>query len=79
MLFFSGYTILFITSKPKRDHLMMRHLLFSVDHIQCALPMDTVRIVLQTVQLGPVPELQPNLAGTVSGLPATSKGLTSSP
>ena len=45
---------------------MMRHLLFSVDHVQCALPMDTVRIVLQMVQLGPVPELQPDLAGTVN-------------
>lgn len=45
---------------------MMRHLLFSVDHTQCAIPLDTVRIVLQMVQLGPAPDSRPGLAGTVN-------------
>jgi len=45
---------------------MMHHLLFSVDRVQCALPLDNIRIVLQMVQLGPAPESQPDLAGTVN-------------
>ena len=45
---------------------MMHHLMFSVDHVRCALPLDTVRIVLQMVQLGPAPESRPGLAGTVN-------------
>ncbi|MFA5268497.1 MAG: chemotaxis protein CheW [Methanoregula sp.] len=45
---------------------MMHHLLFSVDRVQCALPLDNIRIVLQMVQLGPAPESRPDLAGTVN-------------
>lgn len=45
---------------------MMHHLLFSVDHMRCALPLVTVRIVLQMVQTGPVPEPRPGLFGTVN-------------
>ena len=32
---------------------MMNHLLFSVDRVQCAIPLDQVRIVLQMVLPGP--------------------------
>ncbi|MDD1681760.1 MAG: chemotaxis protein CheW [Methanoregula sp.] len=45
---------------------MMHHLLFSVDHVRCALPLTSVRIVLQMVQLGPAPESRAGLAGTVN-------------
>jgi purine-binding chemotaxis protein CheW len=45
---------------------MMRHLLFSVDQIACALPLASIRIVLQMVQLGPVSESRPGLVGTVN-------------
>jgi purine-binding chemotaxis protein CheW len=45
---------------------MMHHLLFSVDHMRCALPLTSVRIVLQMVQLGPAPESRTGLAGTVN-------------
>ncbi|OPX62972.1 MULTISPECIES: chemotaxis protein CheW [unclassified Methanoregula] len=47
---------------------MINHLLFSVDDVQCALPIRTVRIVLQMVQLGPAPSGngQPVPAGTVN-------------
>lgn len=45
---------------------MMNHLLFSVDGLQCAIPLDKVRIVLQMVLLGPAPESRPELAGTVN-------------
>jgi purine-binding chemotaxis protein CheW len=45
---------------------MKNQLLFSVDHVQCALPLGTVRIVLQMVQLGPAPKSHPGLAGTVN-------------
>jgi chemotaxis signal transduction protein len=44
---------------------MMRHLLFSVDDVRCALPLAIVRVVLQMVQLGPAPKPRPGLAGTV--------------
>ena len=45
---------------------MIRHLLFSVGRMRCALPLTAVRIVIQMVQLGPVPESRPCLAGTVN-------------
>jgi chemotaxis signal transduction protein len=45
---------------------MMHHLLFSVDHVRCALPLTIVRIVIQMVHLDPVPESRPDLAGTVN-------------
>jgi len=47
---------------------MIHHLLFSVDDVRCALPLKTVRIVLQMVQLGPAPSGngQPVPAGTVN-------------
>jgi len=45
---------------------MMHHLLFSVDHVRCALPLTIVRIVIQMVHLYPVPESRPGLAGTVN-------------
>jgi len=47
---------------------MIHHLLFSVDDVRCALPLRTVRIVLQMVQLGPAPSgnSQPVPAGTVN-------------
>jgi chemotaxis signal transduction protein len=45
---------------------MMRHLMFSVDHIRCALPLTSVRIVLQMVQLGPAPKSRKGLVGTVN-------------
>jgi len=45
---------------------MMNHLLFSVDRVRCAIPLDKVRIVLQMVLLGPAPESRPDLAGTVN-------------
>lgn len=47
---------------------MIHHLLFSVDTVQCALPLRMVRIVLQMVQLGPVPSGsgQPVPTGTVN-------------
>jgi len=45
---------------------MIHHLLFSVDHVRCALPLTSVRIVLQMVQLGPAPGSRPGLAGTVN-------------
>jgi chemotaxis signal transduction protein len=47
---------------------MIHHLLFSVDDVRCALPLGTVRIVLQMVQLGPAPSGngQPVPAGTVN-------------
>jgi len=45
---------------------MTRHLMFSVDHIRCALPLTSVRIVLQMVQLGPAPESRKGLVGTVN-------------
>jgi purine-binding chemotaxis protein CheW len=45
---------------------MMHHLLFSVDHIPCALPLASIRIVLQMVQLAPVSEPRPGLVGTVN-------------
>jgi chemotaxis signal transduction protein len=45
---------------------MMHHLLFSVDHVRCALPLTIVRIVIQMVHLDPVPESRPGLAGTVN-------------
>jgi purine-binding chemotaxis protein CheW len=45
---------------------MMHHLLFSVDHVRCALPLARVRIVIQMVQLAPVPETRPWLAGTIN-------------
>lgn len=44
---------------------MMRHLLFSVDHVQCALPLESIRIVLQMVQPGSAPELPSGASGTV--------------
>src|SRR5512136_2830563 len=56
----------FIASELRRDHLMMHHLLFTGDNVRCALPLATVRIVLQMVQLGPVPESRNALAGTVN-------------
>lgn len=45
---------------------MMHHLLFSVDRVRCALPLATVRIVLQMVQPGPAMESHPGLFGTVN-------------
>jgi chemotaxis signal transduction protein len=45
---------------------MMRHLLFSVDHIRCAIPLAGIRIVLQMVQLTPPAEPQPGLAGSIN-------------
>jgi len=45
---------------------MMRHLFFSVDDVRCAIPLARVCIVLQMVQLGPVPVSPPGLAGTVN-------------
>jgi purine-binding chemotaxis protein CheW len=45
---------------------MMHYLLFSVDGVRCALPLAIVRIVIQMVQLGPVQESRPGLAGTVN-------------
>jgi len=45
---------------------MKHHLLFSVDDVQCAIALTRVRVVLQMVQLDPVPESRPGLAGTVN-------------
>jgi chemotaxis signal transduction protein len=45
---------------------MMRHLFFSVDDVRCAIPLARVSVVLQMVQLGPVPGSRPGLAGTVN-------------
>jgi chemotaxis signal transduction protein len=56
----------FIASEQKRDHLMMHHLFFSVDLVRCALPLASVRVVLQMVQLGPVAESRPGLAGSIN-------------
>jgi chemotaxis signal transduction protein len=44
---------------------MLRHLLFSVDRVRCAIPLENVRIVLQMVQLSPAPEERPGLAGSI--------------
>lgn len=45
---------------------MMRHLLFSVDHVPCALPLADIRIVIQMVQLGRPPGSRSGPAGTVN-------------
>ena len=45
---------------------MMHHLLFSVDHIRCALPLATVRVVLQMVQLIPLSESRHGVAGSIN-------------
>ncbi|RPI35805.1 MAG: hypothetical protein EHM53_13380 [Methanoregulaceae archaeon] len=49
-----------------RHYLMMHYLVFSVNHVGCALPVAIVRIVLQMVQLDPAPESRHRLAGTVN-------------
>lgn len=45
---------------------MIHHLLFSVGNVQCALPLKSVRVVLQMVQLGPAETTKPAAAGTVN-------------
>lgn len=45
---------------------MIYPLLFSVDDVRCALPLRSVRIVLQMVQLGPAEKKNPAPAGTVN-------------
>lgn len=47
---------------------MIHHLLFSVDTVRCALPLRSVRIVLQMVQPGPAPSgnVKPMPVGTVN-------------
>jgi purine-binding chemotaxis protein CheW len=45
---------------------MSRYLVFSVEHILCALPLDSTRIVLRMVQLMPPAEKRHGLAGAVN-------------
>ena len=45
---------------------MMNHLLFSVDGILCALPLADIRIVIQMVLPGAVPEPRPGLCGKLN-------------
>jgi chemotaxis signal transduction protein len=44
---------------------MMHHLLFSVDNVQCAIPIASTRIVVQMVQMQPGPGL-PGSAGSIN-------------
>jgi purine-binding chemotaxis protein CheW len=62
----SGFLYPFIASELRRDHQMMRHLLFSVDTIRCAIPLASIRIVLQMVQLTPVSASMPGPAGSIN-------------
>jgi purine-binding chemotaxis protein CheW len=45
---------------------MRRHLLFSVDHVLCALPLAGTRIVLRMVRMMPPPDTRHGLAGAVN-------------
>jgi purine-binding chemotaxis protein CheW len=45
---------------------MRRHLIFSVDHVPCALPLGSMRIVLRMVQMMPPPDKRHGLAGAVN-------------
>ncbi len=45
---------------------MLRHLFFSAGDIRCALPLETVRVVLPMVELGPAPGSCPRAAGSMN-------------
>lgn len=45
---------------------MMHHLLFTVDSVRCAIPLSTVRIVIQMVETGPAAEARPGPVGTIN-------------